>query len=348
MEGKGAYNRYAKLPASAGALALPELEKAAMKVAVDTAERPVVVADYGSSQGKNSLAPVRTAIRALRSRIGAQRPIFVFHIDQPRNDFNTLFEVLALDPDSYAREEQNVYPCAIGRSFYESVLPAESVHLGWCSYAAVWLSRIPARIPGHFIPVRASDAVRHEFERQAARDWKNFVTLRGRELARGGRLVVVLPARADDGLTGFESIMDHANEVLSDMVREGAITTEERGEMTIGAYPRQKSELLAPFGEHGEFQGLRVESLEVSSLRDAAWEQFERDADREGLAAKHALFFRPVFMPTLAGALPRVRAGEEGALGSFGDRLERGLKERVARQPAPMHSLVQTIVLAKA
>jgi hypothetical protein len=82
MEGKGSYNKYAKLPAGGAALALPLLEKAAEHVVLDRSSRPIVIADYGSSQGKNSLAPMRLIIRTLRPRIGQDRPIMVFHIDQ--------------------------------------------------------------------------------------------------------------------------------------------------------------------------------------------------------------------------------------------------------------------------
>ena len=133
MEGKGAYNKFAKLPAGGAALALPLLEKAVRNVAVDAGDQPVVIADYGSSQGENSMAPILAAIRNLRQQAGPDRPICVFHIDQPSNDFNTLFEVLDSDPDRYVLDQPNVFPAAIGRSFYESVLPAGSVHLGWCS-----------------------------------------------------------------------------------------------------------------------------------------------------------------------------------------------------------------------
>jgi hypothetical protein len=347
MEGKGAYNKYAKLPAGGAALALPLLERAASNVALATDDRPVVIADYGSSQGKNSLVPMRVALRVLRDRLGPDRPISVFHIDQPSNDFNTLFEVLNDDPDRYALSEPNVYPGAIGRSFYENVVPPGSVHLGWCSYAAVWLSRIPTLIPDHFISLRSTDAVRAEFARQGAHDWEAFLSLRATELSDGGRLVIVLPALADDGLSGFENIMDQANAVLAEMVSDGAITAEERARMALGAYPRRKSSLLAPFAHDGHFQHLTVEEFETSVLLDAAWNDFERDRNKEALAAKHALFFRSVFMPSLASALTSVRAGDADALGNFGDRLEAGLKRNVASQPRAMHSFVQVIVLAK-
>jgi hypothetical protein len=349
MEGKGAYNRYAKLPAGGAALALPLLEKAVRRVELDTGacDQAVVIADYGSSQGKNSMVPMQIAIRGLRQRLGSSRPISVFHVDQPSNDFNALFEVLDADPDRYVLDDPNVFPCAIGRSFYENVLPPSSVHLGWCSYAAVWLSQVPTLIPGHFFSPHSTGLVRAEFDRQGAKDWEAFLSLRARELRPRGRLVVVLPALADDGLSGFENVMDHANAVLEGMVADGAITSEERARMVLKSHLRRKRDLLAPFGNDGEFQLLSVEDFETSGLPDAAWTDYERDGNNEALATKHAQFFRSVFMPTLASALDRVRSGDAEVLRIFGDRLETDLKRRLASQPRAMHSLVQTIVLAK-
>jgi hypothetical protein len=347
MEGKGAYNKHAKLPAGGAALAVPLLEKALRNMAVDSGDQPVVIADYGSSQGKNSMVPMQVAINNLRPRLGPNRPICVFHIDQPSNDFNTLFEVLDADPDRYVLNEPNVFPAAIGRSFYESVLPPGSVDLGWCSYAAVWLSRVPTFIPDHFVSLRSTGSARAEFERQGAQDWEAFLSLRARELRPGGRLIVVLPALTDDGLSGFENIMDQANAVLAEMVADGALMAEERARMVLRAYPRRKCDLLAPFARDGRFQDLTVEDFEMSALPDAAWTDYEGDGDKEALAIKQALFFRSVFMPSLASALDRIRSGDNEALRIFGDRLEAGLKRRLASQPAAMHSFVQTIVLAK-
>ena len=84
-------------------------------------DRPIVIADYGSCEGKNSLAPMRAAIAVLRARAGQRRPIFVYHTDLPANDFSTMFEMLESDPDSYVRGERNVFPSAIGRLFYHAL-----------------------------------------------------------------------------------------------------------------------------------------------------------------------------------------------------------------------------------
>ena len=129
MEGGGAYNRHSMLQAAGIALALPLLEKAMLNVKLEADSHPIVIADYGSSEGKNSLAPMRLVIETIRRRTDPKRPILVFHIDQPANDFNSLFGLLNTDPASYALGP-DVFSCAIGRSFYDKVLPPGYVHLG--------------------------------------------------------------------------------------------------------------------------------------------------------------------------------------------------------------------------
>jgi len=347
MEGKGAYNRHAKLQADGAALTLPLLQKAIRELNVETGDGPVVIADYGSSQGKNSLAPMRMAIKELRKRVGRKRPICVFHIDQPSNDFNSLFEVLDADPDRYVVDEPEIYPAAIGKSFYEEVLPAGSVHLGWSSYAAIWLSRSPAAIPGHFIAFRSTETVRAEFDHQARRDWEAFLVLRARELRPGGRLVVVLPGITDDGWGGLERLFDHANAVLEEMVVDGVISSEERSRMALRVHPRRKQDLLAPFGDAGNLSQLTLKDFQMREAPDLAWAQYERDQNEEELATKRALFFRSAFLPSLACALNTGRATNRDAFANFGDQVEQRLKRRLASETKPMNSYVQALLIAK-
>jgi SAM dependent carboxyl methyltransferase len=346
MEGKGAYNRNARIPAGGAALALPLLEEAAQKLELGGGDEPVVVADYGSSQGKNSLGPMQAVIRTLRGRVGSKRAILVFHIDQPTNDFNTLFEVLDADPDKYTFDQPNVFPCAIGRSFYENVLPPEQVHLAWSSYAAVWLSRIPSQIPGHIISLPSTGTVRASFERQAAEDWKAFLTLRACELRPGGRLVVVLPALDDHGHSGLSKLFDLANAALGDMVDGKEIDAEERERMVLGSYPRQRCELLAPFQTEVQFQGLTVEHCDLSPLPDSAWADYERDGNEDALAGKHALLFRSIFAPSLALSLTAGHDADQRRI--FAERLETRLRRRLSQEPVRLDSFVEIFVARKA
>jgi hypothetical protein len=342
MEGGGSYNLHAKIPAGGGNLALPYLEKAAQSCTLPRGSEPIVIADYGSSQGKNSLAPMRAAIRCLRARVGSEQPITVVHIDQHANDFNTLFDVLHSDAERYSIDDPNVFPSAIGRSFYENVFPSEQVDLGWSSYAAVWLSRIPTLIPGHFISLASTGEVRAAFDRQGAEDWRLFLSLRARELRPGGRLVVVLPGLGDAGGSGFEPVFNHANAVLEQLVYERVISDDERKRMVLGAYPRRRAQLLEPFSADGQFQSLSVEHCALFDLPDAAWTDYQRDSNAQSLVNRHAGFFRAIFVPSLASAID-----DAGRRQAFADSLEQRLKQRLYERLTPFHSFVQVMVLAK-
>src|SRR6516225_6203135 len=73
MEGHGAYNRHAGSQAAGAALALNALRQTAAGVVLDTGDQPLVIAEYGASQGRNSQLPVRVAITELRARVGPVR-----------------------------------------------------------------------------------------------------------------------------------------------------------------------------------------------------------------------------------------------------------------------------------
>ena len=342
MEEGGSYNLHAKIPAGGGSLALPYLEKAAQSCTLSPGSNAIVIADYGSSQGKNSLSPMHVAIRCLRTRVGNERCLMVVHVDQHANDFNALFDVLHRDPERYALDDPYVFPCAIGRSFYESVFPQGQVDLGWCSYAAVWLSRIPALIPGHFMSVGSTGHVQAAFDLQAAEDWRLFLSLRARELRTGGRLVIVLPGLSDTGGSGFEPLFNSANAVLSELVDERVIGDDERKRMVLGAYPRRMAQLLEPFRADGQFQSLSVENCELFDLPDAAWTDYQVDGDLQALVGRHAAFFRAIFVPSLSSSI-----SDGGKRHGFADCLEQKLKRRLSERPTPLHSFVQVMVLAK-
>jgi hypothetical protein len=112
--------------------------------------------------------------------------------------------------------------------------------------------------------------------------------------------------------------------------------------MVLGAYPRRRNELLAPFGTDGQFCSLTVEHCELFGLPDAAWTDYERDRNKEVLVNRHVGFFRAIFVPSLAAAV-----ADEKRRNVFPDCLEKKLKRRLADRPAPYHSFVQTLVLAK-
>jgi SAM dependent carboxyl methyltransferase len=345
MEGRGVYNASSALQATGGSIGLPLFEEAAAEIAIADDNRPIVLADYGSSEGGNSLTPLRAAIRVLRERFGPERAITAIHIDLPANDFSSLFEVVDGSTDSYLRADNNVFPSAVGRSFFRAVLPPSHVDLGWSSYAAQWLSRVPASIAGQIFAQSANGDLATAFAPQGAADWRAFLALRSKELRPGGRLIVIMPSVDETGLQPTAVLFDCANDVLAEMVAEGSISASERQRMVLGFYLRSPAELLAPFSDRGTFADLRPKHCSVASIGDVAWAQYERDRDPAALARRRAAFFRATFAPQLAHALEG--ASETAARNAFVERLEAGVRQRILNHLTPRPAYVATISLEK-
>jgi hypothetical protein len=346
MEGHGAYNRTSGVQATGASPALPLIEEAARRVRLAAPPEPVVVVDYGASAGRNSLAPMVLSIAALRERVGSERAISVVHTDLPDNDFPALFRLLAADPGSYLRDDPAAFACAIGRSFYQQILPADSVTLGWSAWAVQWLSRVPATIPDHVqIAASTDDAARAAFARQADADWRTFLGHRAREMRVGARLVVLTMARDDAGDFGYGPVLQAVYAELMAMVEDGLLRADEAHRMVIPTVGRTRAELAAPFGEENRFAGLSIEHLEVFEAEDRIWEAFVESRDAHRLGAQWAAFSRASVFPTLAAQL-------EGGPGdprssSFVDRLEAGMAARLAVAPQRMKIPLGKILLAK-
>jgi hypothetical protein len=84
----------------------------------------------------------------------------------------------------------DVFPSAIGRSYFEPIIPAGKVHLGWNTWTLHWMSRNPIEVPDHLIAVMSvSESARAAARQQQARDWADFLAARAVEMADGARLV---------------------------------------------------------------------------------------------------------------------------------------------------------------
>jgi hypothetical protein len=344
MEGHGTYNRSSRVQAAGSSPALPSLEKAAREVALPFPPQAVMIADYGSSEGRNSLAPIRAAIHVLRDRIGSDRAISVCHTDLPGNDFTTLFQILASDPASYLQDFPTIFPFAIGRSFYDQILPPASVTLGWSSWAVQWLSRVPALIPDQVQVAYSRDAaVRAIFYEQAAQDWKCFLSHRAAELQPGGRLVILSMAADDNRDFGYRASVSAIYGAMLDLVEEGFLTPEETRRMVIPTVGRSRQDFLEPFGKIGSFAGLTLDEIEIFCGEDRIWNEFQQQGDAGAFGAAWAAFSRASVGPTLAAALDDARA----RTAEFLNRLEVKMAQRLAAAPEKTFMPLAKIVVVK-
>lgn len=344
MEGDGAYNRNSGVQAAGSLHAVSLFENAAQVVDLEEGSHPILIADYGSSQGRNSFGPMSAAILSLRKRTDEERAISVVHTDLPGNDFSELFRTLNTDERSYIRAHPGTFASAVGRSFYEQILPSESVTLGWSSWAVQWLSRTPCPIPDHVQVAYSQDQdTETAYARQSAEDWRTFLLHRAAELRPGGRLVVLTMGLTDDGEYGYRPLLDAMYSSLMQMVDEGHLRQEELRQMAVPTVSRSLADLTSPFD--GEvFAGLSVEHVNVFLGHDSIWEKYQNDRDPHAFGAQWAAFSRASVLPTLAAAL---LGNDDNRTKYFLDQVEAGMANRLATNPQIMQIPLGVISLVK-
>jgi hypothetical protein len=341
MEGGGYYNRNSNLQAAGIELALPLLIEAARAIPAG-GDAPLVIADYGSSQGRNSMRPMRLAIETLRSRVGANRAIEVVHTDLPSNDFASLFTTLHEDGASYLAGERCVFPSAIGRSYFEPILPAGRVHLGWNSWTLHWMSCNPVEVDDHlFAVLGASESARAAARRQQALDWANFLAARADEMADNGRLVT-LSIGCTPQLHGWNWIFDELWGAATSMAEDGLLTRAELIRFTAPVAGRCTDDLKEPFA-NGPFHGLVLEHAEVRQAPDPFWDEFQETRDAAQLGRRWSGMMRAVSSPIAAAAFA-TRPGSDALV----DELYRRFEHRVTAAPQRHIGFLAIAVICKA
>lgn len=339
------YSAATRLQAAGLAPAIAVFEKAAAEVPIPKPPQPIVIADYGASNGLNSLLPIGAAIAVLRKRTRPEHSVLVAHTDRPDNDFSEMFANLENDPDTYLRKDRATFASAVGRSFYSQIMPSNSVNLGWSSWAIHWLSRVPCGIEDHIQVNHCSDEkVRSAFARQAAHDWHEFVAFRGRELSPGGRLVVMTMAIAEDGEFGYRPLLAAIVDSLAELVGAGLITDDEVAAMCIPTVGRRAADFAAPFAPSGRFEQLAIDHVEVFDGDDRFWTRYRKDGDEKAFGAKWAEFARVAVFPALLVAL---NEDEPSRVTELFDRLEAGVAERLAAAPEQIRIPLAHVVLVK-
>lgn len=273
MIGRGFYNRNSAPQWAAINYVLPWIVEAAS--GMDFADPPTTVglADFGCSEGGNSIAVMTTLVAACREH--TTRPIQTIHSDLPTNDFSELFK--RLRPEGRSVFGEAVQSAAVGGSMYDQLLPPRSVHFATTFNAIGFLGARPLdRLPGYILPNGPSrlrgvgavaEAEHAAFEQQAARDLEAFLTARSAELVPGGKLLVEVFGAGAEHRT-CDGIYDVLNDALLAHVSDGTISRNVYETFYQPVYFRTLDELTAPVTAPqaqcaGLFRMERVESYEV-------------------------------------------------------------------------------------
>ena len=144
------------------------------------------VVDYGCSEGLNSMITFSSVFKKFRE--SHSNPVSILHTDLPENNWVAVFNSINLSDDSYLHLDKIFYS-TLGRSFFTQLVPNESVHLGYTSYAMHYLSQKQPRDEGEF------GWAFNNAKLQGSQDIKHLINLRINELAIGGVFVMIINAR---------------------------------------------------------------------------------------------------------------------------------------------------------
>jgi len=256
--------------------------------------------------------------------------VLVVHDDQPTNDFQALFATLAA-PGAYLVDDAATFACAVGRSFYEPVVPADFVSVGWSAAAAHWLSRVPLPLAERAWAPTARTPGSGPFLEQARTDWRRFLDLRATELRPGGRMVVVVATVDDDGACGGEHALDGLDQALRAEVASGSLSRDEAARVVVPNFFLSRVELEAPFAEQALAARLElIEHVRVTSA-DPLWAAYERTRDAGTLAGAFVGWIRAFSQSSLLAALAPSRTAEDRE--RLADRVFAAMEARTRADP---------------
>ena len=295
--------------------ALPQV-RAAIEALPLADDRPFVMSDMGTADGGTSLTMVADALQVARAR-QPERSLWMVYCDQQGNDYNALAGNV-YGEDSPLSSIADCHVTMSATSFYRQILPAGSLDLGFSATAMHWLSRKPADISDHVHMTGASGIELAAFRDQGHRDWRTILLHRAKELAPGGRLVLVNFGKDKEGRylgnTQGVPMFDTFNALWQGFLDEGQITADEYRAMTLPQYYNTVEEFSAPLTDPAEpvYQaGLRLETIETRVTPCPYRLAFEAHGDAARFAREYIPTLRSWTQSTFHGALSPTRTVDE-------------------------------------
>lgn len=212
------------------------------------------VADYGSSDGKNSLELMSIIIKNVRKNTSPTQPISIYHTDLPYNNYNTLFRGLHDSPDSYmalSSREAPIFSCATATPFFQQILPSNSVHFAFTSCSVHWLSCFPSCDIQQLYATSAPEPQRAVWRKQAAVDWGKFLSARSKEIVPGGVMVMANLFMDEQGDFPTKELCGVMDRTILEMQDIGMIDAQAARRFSHPSYFRTREEYISPLSTYG-------------------------------------------------------------------------------------------------
>lgn len=270
------YSRISETARAVNCLVLPKilsyLESIRPVLAGLPAEAPFVIADYGAADGVNSSHLFFSILDSLYE-VNPALPTRLVYVDiADPAPFRQFWERSPLS------EQDSVEAVYLQRSFYEPLLPAGSVNIGFSSTALHWLDTKDVdtaffRHQAGIQPNQLSLPERRKFLEKWKSDWRTFFRERSRELAPGGGLF--LANLTDFGSDSWPASAgyNYLRDVCFSLCREGLISEEELQAVFIPDYFATPDEMRNIIEEDDIARHLSLKSIETVTVPCAYFSQ---------------------------------------------------------------------------
>jgi len=250
---RGKNNSSSHLQRKSVELALPQIRSSIQKLVRFPKEKTIGIAEYGCSQGSNSLLAMEAVVSEY-SKFSFDNTLSIVLNDLPKNDWNSLFKKFAPLVQAHESPYRGPHVLVYGNcnSFYNLIVPLNSLHFGFSATSFHWLSSVPSKLQNHiYIHHKGFTKEGNLFKswkQRASEDWNTLIKLRCDELVSGGKLIMVVPAVDDDGLINCCEPRELLNEVLQDLFyKKNLLSQDDYLNINIPTYPRTKQEFLDGF-----------------------------------------------------------------------------------------------------
>ncbi|KAL7083458.1 hypothetical protein ACP275_14G163800 [Erythranthe tilingii] len=264
------------------------------------------IADLGCSSGHNSLSVISRIIEKIEHFSKENNNEYeVFLSDLHGNDFNNLFKML---PDFYEKLNINnpstkCFVSGLPGSFYGRLFPSNSLDFVHSSYSLHWLSQTPEGLESNkdniCIAETSPPEIFEAYSKQHRKDFSAFLSSRGEEMVRGGRMVLMfVGGRVKDHASLKQAtLISLLGKTLAEMVAEGVIKEADLHSFNLPIYPPTKEQVEEIVRSEGSFA---LNELEEFSLPWDVHVTSSANLDKYGWAKLVTNFIRAFSEPTLA------------------------------------------------
>ncbi|MTI45277.1 S-adenosylmethionine-dependent carboxyl methyltransferase [Roseibium hamelinense] len=311
MVGGGFYNQNSAPQMAAIAAILPWIDQGVATMDLAASSGPVRLADFGCSEGRNSIEVMRHTLKAVRRHTAAD--VQTIHSDLPTNDFSALTQTLRRDGSSIYGDPK-VFSSVVPGSMYDQLCPAGSLDMAFSFNAIGFLSRRPVDVlPGYILPngpsaIRGHGAVHDEdraaFAQQAEADVSAFLEARATELKPGGKLVLEVFGGGQNART-CDGIYDLLNDAVRFFVEAGEIPEEVYARYYQPVYFRTLDELVAPLQREATAasQAFSLDRADTYEIPVSFEEDLRANGDIAAYSKAYVRFFRAFTESPLKTAL---------------------------------------------